>query len=70
MQLYKYISNNNILSPNQSGFRTEGSCINQILSITHIYRSFGAGFETSPIFLDILKVFDKVWHEGLIYKLH
>ena len=27
------------------------------------------GFETKAIFLDISKVFDKAWHEGLIYKL-
>ena len=56
--------------PNQSGFRTGDSYINQLLSITHdIYHSFDEGFETRAIFLDISKAFDKVWHEGLIYKL-
>ena len=58
------------MSPNQSGFYTWDSCINQLLSITHdIYYSFDEGFETIAVFLDISKVFDKVWHEGLIYKL-
>ena len=58
------------MSPNQSGFRTGDSCINQLLSITHdIYHSFDEGFETRAIFLDISKAFDKVWHEGFIYKL-
>ena len=56
--------------PNQSGFRTGDSYINQLLSFTHdIYYSFDEGFETRGIFLDISKAFDKVWHKGLIYKL-
>ena len=68
--MYKYISDNNLLSPNQSDFLTGDSYINQLLSITHyIYHSFDEGFETRAIFLDISKAFDKVWHEGLIYKL-
>ena len=38
--------------------------------ITHdIYHSFGKGFETRTTFLDNSKAFDKVWREGLIYKL-
>ena len=58
------------MSPNQSGFCTGDSCINQLLSITHnIYHSFDEEFETRAIFRDISKAFDKVWHKGLIYKL-
>ena len=46
------------------------SCINQLISITHeIYQSFDDGLEVRGVFLDISKAFDKVWHEGLIYKL-
>ena len=68
--MYKYVSDNNLLSPNQSGFRTGDSCINQLLSITHnIYYSLDEGFKTRVIFLDISKAFDKVWHERLIFKL-
>ena len=66
---YKHISDNNLLSPNQSGFRTGDSCINQLLSITHIFHCFGEGMETTTIFLDISKSFSKVWHKGIIYKL-
>ena len=46
------------------------SCINQLLSITHeIYSSFDDVFEIRSVFLDISKAFDKVWHEGIIFKL-
>ena len=68
--LYKHISDNNLLSPNQSGFCTGDPCINQLLSITYdIFHCFDKGMETSAIFLDISKAFDKVWNKGLIYKL-
>ena len=68
--LVSFILANNILAPNQSGFKLGDSCINQLLSITHeIYSSFDVGFEVRSVFLDIYKDFDKVWHEGIIFKL-
>ena len=40
------------------------------VSITHkIYSSFDEGLEVKSIFLDIAKAFDKVWHDGIIFKL-
>ena len=69
--LYTFLHSNNLLSDNQSGFRPGDSTINQLLSITHdIYVSFENQSETRAVFLDISKAFDKVWHDGLIYKLH
>ena len=51
---------NSLLCPDQSGFCQFDSCENQLLStIYDIYANF----------LDISKVFDKVWHEGLLFKL-
>ena len=68
--MFDFFSKNNLLSPNQSGFRPGDSCINQLLSINHeILSAFGMGPEVRGIFLDISKVFDKVWHDGLIFKL-
>ena len=69
-ELYKFLNENDLLSSNQSGFRPGDSCINQLLSIAHeIYQSFDNDLEVRGVFLDMSKVFDKVWHEGLILKL-
>ena len=55
---------------NQSGFEPGDSCINQLLSITNkIFAPFDNGLEVRSVFLDISKAFDKVWHEGLIFKM-
>ena len=68
--LYDFIRSNNLLSDNQSGFRPGDSTINQLLSITHdIFVSFENQSESRAVFLDISKAFDKVWHDGLLYKL-
>ena len=68
--MLKFVIENELISPNQSGFKPGDSCINQLLAITHeMYKSFDDGFEVRGVFLDISKAFDKVWHEGLIFKL-
>ena len=51
-------------------FQPGDSCINQLLSITHeIFISFDNGLGVRSVFLDMSKAFDKVWHEGIIFKL-
>ena len=68
--MFSFFRKNNLISSNQSGFQPGDSCTNQLLSITHeIYSSFDNGFEVRGVFLDISKAFDKVWHDGLLYKL-
>ena len=59
--MFDFLSKNNLLSPNQSGFRPGDSCINQVLSINHeILSAFDMWLEVRGIFLDIFKAFDKV----------
>ena len=68
--LFEYFIENDLISQNQSGFKPGDSCINQLISIIHeIYQSFDDGLEFRGVFLDISKAFNKVWHEGLVYKL-
>ena len=70
--MYEFLNKNNLLTPKQPGFRPGDSTINQLLSITNEIRKEFDKYpsrETRAIFLDISKAFDKVWHEGLIFKL-
>ena len=63
--MFRFFLNNKLISTNQSSFS-----INQLLSTTReIYKSFDDGLEVRSVFLDISKAFDKVWHEGVIFKL-
>ena len=70
--LFEYFDEHKLLSEHQSGFTANDSCINPLLSTFHdIYTAFNADptLEVRGVFLDMTKAFDKVWHEGLIYKL-
>ena len=68
--MFEIFTSNDLISQNQSGFKPDDSCISQLLAITHeIYWSFDACLDVRALFLDISEAFEKVWHEGLLYKL-
>ena len=68
--MFEIFIRNDLISQNQSGFKSGNSCINRLLAITHeIYKSFDACLDIRAVFLDISKTFDKVWQQGLFYKL-
>ena len=72
-EIYSFLDSEKLLNTNQSGFRPFDSCVNQLLTITHeIFYAFDCNpsLEVRSIFLHLSKVFDKVWHEGLLYKLY
>ena len=68
--IYNFLNQNDLISPAQSDFKPGDFCINQLLSVTHkIYHLMDEGYEIRGVFLDLMKGFDKVWREGLIFKL-
>ena len=62
--LFNYFFRNKLFTPSQSGFLPGDSYIAQLLSILHEIQTV---FDENPtrdvrhVFLDISKVFDKVW---------
>ena len=69
---FNFFRENNLFTKCQSGFIAGDSCVAQILSVTHeIYQSFDCSpaRDVKGFFLDISKAFNKVWHEGLLFKL-
>ena len=62
----------NLTTKNQSGFRPGDSTTNQLLYLTNeIHEAFEnpQSLEVRAVFLDISKAFDKVWHDGLLFKI-
>ena len=59
-----------ILTKHQSGFRPGDSTVNQL---TYMYHTFCDALDKKKdirlVFCDVSKAFDKVWHDGLLYKL-
>ena len=69
-RLYEYLMDNNLLFEQNFGFKRKDSTVNQLLKIVHqIYQDINNGKDTCLVFLDVSKAFDKVWHEGLLFKL-
>ena len=70
--LFNYFQSNSFFTPSQSGFIPGDSCIAQLLSLIHEIQT---AFDENPtvdvreVFLDLSKAFDKVWHDGIIFKL-
>ena len=67
--MYAFFADNELISKHQSGFRPGDSTINQLAITDEIFQSFESNAETRAPFLEISKAFDKVWHEGLLFKL-
>ncbi len=70
--MYNYFTSNDFFTKFQSGFKKGDSCVLQLLAIVHnIYKNLDntPSTDTCGFFLDMSKAFDKVWHDGLIFKL-
>ena len=70
--LYNFLTSNNLITRNQSGFTPGDSGTNQLLYlIPDVHSAFddSSCLEVRSVYLDMSKAFDKVWHEGLLFKL-
>ena len=69
--IYNLAEENKIINKSQSGFRRGRSTHDQIVRILDdIISGFNLSKTSTAVFLDVEKAFDKVWHKGLIVKLH
>ena len=69
--VFNFLVQNHVLTQSQSGFIPGDSTVNQLVIIyDNLCRAFDDKITTQSVFFDISKAFDKVWHKGLLYKLH
>ena len=67
--LYKHL--NKYLPNQQSGFRKKDSTSHQLARLVHhIAQGMDGGKTVLACFYDLSKAFDRVWHRGLLAKLH
>ena len=70
-ELRTWTEDNNILPDTQAGFRQNKSTQDKLYITTQmISQAKNRRHYASSIFLDVEKAFDKVWLQGLIYKLY
>ena len=70
--LYNFFIANKLITKNQSGFTPGDSGTNQLLSLIHdVHVAFddNSCLEVRSVYLEMSKAFDKIWHEGLLFKL-
>ena len=69
-KLYKFCIDHNVLTPRNSGFKKLDSTVNQLIHVSHlIYKGLDCSDKIACVFLDLSKAFDRVWHDGLLFKL-
>jgi retron-type reverse transcriptase len=70
VRLMGYLENNNLISQNQFGFRSNLSTNDAIYALTsHLYTSLDNNEKVLAVFLDLAKAFDTVDHNLLLYRL-
>ena len=66
----EFLSDNNLLNPNQHGFRDGRSCLSELLDhYNEIINYLQFGTNVDVVYLDFAKAFDKVDHKTLLNKM-
>ena len=69
-RLTYYLDKENLLNPNQTGFRKHRNTVNQLIRLHNdSFKAINTKSYTRAIFLDFSKAFDMIWKEGLLFKL-
>lgn len=69
-RLQNWITNNNIITTWQCGFRKNRSTRDHLFRLTQeCQQAFNKNMSVGALFIDIEKAFDRVWIKGLIFKL-
>ncbi|MES9994358.1 MAG: reverse transcriptase family protein [Candidatus Thiodiazotropha sp.] len=69
--VFNFLNDHHVITTLQSGFVPGDSTVNQLVDIYNTFcRALDEGKEVRAIFCDISKAFDRVWHKGLLFKLH
>ena len=69
-QFMKYLEDNNLLTDKQFGYRCKQSTeLVTILFIDNLRKAGNKGLLSGALFIDILKAFDMLGHDNLLYKL-
>ena len=68
--VFNYMRDNGILSSHQSGFQSGDSTVDQLAYLYHVFsQALDEKKDVRVVFCDISKAFDRVWHDGLFFKL-
>ncbi|MEL7079277.1 MAG: reverse transcriptase family protein [Cyanobacteria bacterium J06582_2] len=66
-----FLERNNLLCPQQSGFRKNKSTMDAIIQLKrHIERGFRENKHTTAVFFDMEKAYDTVWRDEILNSLH
>lgn len=69
-RLNTHFNENNTIITEQFGFRPKHSTTHQLLCVIDFAaEGLKNNLHVGALFLDVAKAYDKIWHDGLIYKL-
>jgi len=70
IRLKREMEDKQILRPHQYGFRDELGTVHQLATIKQeIENAFKNGKIKGMVTIDIIKAYDRAWHQGIIYKM-